>query len=53
MNLVQMDLYVICRRKYAYIRDGIPVTEKKPNGQTEEKRAMIIDFQHPDDMDYL
>ena len=37
--------------KYAYIRDGIPVTEKKPNGQTEEKRAMIIDFQHSDDME--
>lgn len=34
----------INEEKYAYLRDGIPVTEKKPNGQTEEKRAMIIDF---------
>ena len=41
----------ICHTEHTYIRDGIPVTEKKPNGQTEEKRAMIIDFQHPYDME--
>lgn len=50
-HLSSASLMQINEEKYAYIRDGIPVTEKKPNGQTEEKRAMIIDFQHPDDME--
>ncbi len=40
----------INEEKYGYIRDGIPVKVKKPNGQTEEKRAIIIDFQNPNDM---
>ena len=30
------------------IRDGIPVTVKKPNGQTETKKATVIDFQNPE-----
>ena len=50
-HLSSASLMQINEEKYAYIRDGIPVTEKKPNGQTEEKRAMIIDFQHSDDME--
>lgn len=50
-HLSSASLMQINEEKYAYIRDGIPVTEKKPNGQTEEKRAIIIDFQHPNDME--
>ncbi len=50
-HLSSASLMQINEEKYAYLRDGIPVTEKKPNGQTEEKRAMIIDFQHPNDME--
>lgn len=50
-HLSSASLVQINEEKYAYIRDGIPVTEKKPNGQTEEKRAMIIDFLHPNDME--
>lgn len=50
-HLSSASLMQINEEKYAYIRDGIPVTEKKPNGQTEEKRAMIIDFHHPNDME--
>lgn len=50
-HLSSASLMQINEEKYAYLRDGIPVTEKKANGQTEEKRAMIIDFQHPDDME--
>lgn len=50
-HLSSTSLMQINEEKYAYIRDGIPVTEKKPNGQTEEKRAIIIDFQHPNDME--
>jgi len=50
-HLSTSSLMQINEEKYSLIRDGIPVTEKKPNGQTEEKRAMVIDFQHPDDME--
>ncbi len=39
--------------KYGYIRDGIPVTLKKPDGQTEEKRALVIDFSNPDNNHFL
>lgn len=36
----------INEEKYFLIRDGIPVTVKKPNGQTEPKKAAVIDFQN-------
>ena len=35
------------------IRDGIPVTVKKPNGKTEEKKAIVIDFNDPDNNHFL
>ena len=35
------------------IRDGIPVTVKKPNGQSETKRAAVIDFQNPNNNYFL
>ena len=40
------SLMQINEEKYEYIRDGIPVTVKKPNGQTEVKKAAVIDFQN-------
>lgn len=43
------SLMQINEEKYAFIRDGIPVTVKRPDGRTEEKRAVVIDFQHPND----
>ena len=39
--------------KYFLIRDGIPVMVKKPNGQTETKKASVIDFQNPDNNYFL
>ena len=39
--------------KYFLIRDGIPVTVKKPNGQTETKKAAVIDFQNPNNNYFL
>ncbi|EOS37537.1 HsdR family type I site-specific deoxyribonuclease [Lachnospiraceae bacterium M18-1] len=39
--------------KYFLIRDGIPITVKKPNGQTETKKASVIDFQNPDNNYFL
>ncbi len=32
---------------------AIPVTVKKPNGQTETKKAAVIDFQNPDNNYFL
>lgn len=39
--------------KYFLIRDGIPITVKKPNGQTETKKAAVIDFHNPDNNYFL
>ena len=39
--------------KYFLIRDGIPVTAKTPDGKTETKTAVVIDFQNPGNNDYL
>lgn len=39
----------INEEKYGLIRDGIPVTAKQPNGKTIKRRAMVLDFQHPND----
>ena len=48
-RLSTASLMQINEEKYAYIRDGIPVTVKKPSGRSEIKRAMVVDFQHPGD----
>ena len=40
-------------KKYRLIRDGIPVTVKKPDGSTEEKRALVIDFKNPEENHFL
>ena len=47
------SLLQINEEKYFLIRDGIPVTVKKPNGQTETKKATVIDFQNPENNDFL
>ncbi|MDE5777698.1 MAG: DEAD/DEAH box helicase family protein, partial [Lachnospiraceae bacterium] len=48
-HLSTASLMQINEEKYAMIRDGIPVTVKKPDGTTDEKKAMVIDFSHPND----
>lgn len=47
-RLSTLSLLQINEEKYFLLRDGIPVTIKKPNGQTEIKKATIIDFQNPE-----
>lgn len=47
------SLMQINEEKYRYIRDGIPVTVKKPNGQTDKKNAILIDFQNPENNHFL
>ncbi|MGN0867527.1 MAG: type I restriction endonuclease subunit R [Oligosphaeraceae bacterium] len=52
-RLSTASLLQINEEKYFLIRDGIPVTVKKPGGQTEEKRATVIDFQNPGNNRFL
>ena len=52
-HLSTASLLEVNEEKYFLIRDGIPVTVKRRDGRTEKKRAMIMDFQHPEDNDFL
>lgn len=52
-RLSTSSLLQVNEEKYYLIRDGIPVTVKKPNGQTEIKKAMVIDFQNPENNYFL
>ena len=40
-RLSTSSLLQVNEEKYFLIRDGIPVTVKKPNGKTEEKKAIV------------
>lgn len=40
-------------QKYDYIRNGVPVTRQKPDGETEEVRARVVDFNNPDNNEFL
>ena len=52
-HLSTATLMQINEEKYFLIRDGIPVTVKKPGGQTETKVAAVIDFQHSEENHFL
>lgn len=52
-RLSTASLLQVNEEKYFLIRDGIPVTVKKPNGQSETKRAAVIDFQNPNNNYFL
>lgn len=52
-RLSTSSLLQINEEKYYLIRDGIPVTVKKPGGQTETKKAVVIDFQNPENNYFL
>ncbi len=52
-HLSTASLMQINEEKYDYIRDGIPVTVKRPDGKTETKRAQVIDFANPLNNDFL
>jgi len=43
----------INEEKYFLIRDGIPVTVKKSDGQTDMRTAVVIDFKHPHENHFL
>ena len=52
-RLFTASLLQINEEKYSLIRDGIPVTVKKPGGRTEKKYAAVIDFQNSDNNHFL
>ncbi len=52
-HLSTSSLLQINEEKYALLRTGIPVTVKLPNGETEERRARVFDFQNPENNHFL
>ena len=52
-HMSSQSLMQINEQKYLYIRDGIPVTRTKPNGETEEIKAKVIDFASPDKNEFM
>ena len=52
-HMSSQTLMQINEQKYQYIKDGVPVTRIKPNGETEEVRAKVIDFASPQKNDFL
>ena len=52
-HMSSQTLMQINEQKFQLIRDGIPVTRVKPNGETEEVRAKVIDFASPDKNEFL
>lgn len=51
--MASSSLLQINEEKYNLIRDGIPVTAKRPDGTTEKKRARIINFNEPEKNHFL
>lgn len=52
-RLSTSSLLQINEEKYRLIRDGIKVTVKKPNGETEKQTAALIDFKNPQNNYFL
>ena len=52
-RLSTASLLQVNEEKYFLIRDGIPVTVKRPDGRQETKKAAVIDFQDPTNNDFL
>lgn len=51
--MASSSLLKINEEKYFLIRDGIPVTAKNPDGKIDTRRAIIIDFNNPDNNSFL
>ena len=52
-HISSQSLMQINEQKYQYIKDGIPVTRTKSNGETEEVKAKVIDFASPDKNEFM
>lgn len=52
-HLSTQTLMQVNEEKYTYIRDGIPVTRTKNNGETEIVKAKVINFQYPKENSFI
>ena len=52
-RMSSQSLMQINEQKYQYIKDGIPVTRTKSNGETEEVKAKVIDFASPEKNEFM
>ena len=52
-HMSSQTLMQINEQKYQYIKDGVPVTRIKSNGETEKVRAKVVDFASPEKNDFL
>ena len=52
-HISSQSLMQINEQKYQYIKDGIPVTRTKPNGETDEVKAKVIDFASPEKNEFM
>ena len=52
-RMSSQTLMQINEEKYQYIKDGIPVTRTKSNGETEEVKAKVIDFASPEKNEFM
>ncbi|MBR5570695.1 MAG: type I restriction endonuclease subunit R [Oscillospiraceae bacterium] len=52
-HLNSASLMQINEEKYGFLRDGIPVMVKKPNGKTEQERVQVFDFADPENNHFL
>lgn len=46
-------LMQINKNKYEMLREGIPVTYKKPNGETEDRKVRVFNFDQPEKNHFL
>ena len=52
-RLSTSSLLQVNEEKYFLLRDGVPVTVRRPDGRSEQRRAMVIDFQNPTENRFL
>ena len=52
-RLSTASLLQVNEEKYFLLRDGVPVTVRRPYGKSETRRAALIDFQNPADNHFL
>ena len=52
-RLSTASLLQVNEEKYFLLRDGVPVTVRRTDGRTEQRRAVVIDFQNPTENRFL
>ena len=52
-RLSTASLLQVNEEKYFLLRDGVPVTVRRPDGRTETKRAAVLDFKNPTENHFL